>query len=108
LHAKTMVFDGRHTFVGSFNVDPRSVNLNTEMGLLVDSRELAAAVAASIKNDVAPGNSWQLEMTADGEINWVTRRDGKIAEDLTVEPMTSAAQRAAADLLMVVPDKSQL
>ena len=108
LHAKTMVFDGRHTFVGSFNVDPRSVNLNTEMGLLIDSRELAAAVAASIKNDVAPGNSWQLELTADGEINWVTRRDGKITEDLTVEPMTSAAQRAAADLLMVVPDKSQL
>ncbi len=108
LHAKTMVFDGRYTFVGSFNVDPRSVNLNTEMGLLVDSPELAVAVASSIKNDIAPGNSWQLELLAKGKINWVTRRDGKITEDLKVEPMTTAAQRAAADLLMVVPDKSQL
>ena len=108
LHAKTMVFDGRYTFVGSFNVDPRSVNLNTEMGLLVDSRELAAAVASSIKNDIAPGNSWQLELTDNGEIIWVTRREGKITEELKVEPMTNAAQRAAADLLMVVPDKSQL
>ncbi len=108
LHAKTMVFDGRYTFVGSFNVDPRSVNLNTEMGLLVDSQELAEAVAASIKNDIAPGNSWQLELTAKGEVNWVTRRDGKVTEDLKVEPMTTAAQRAAADLLIVVPDKSQL
>ncbi len=108
LHAKTMVFDGRYTFVGSFNVDPRSVNLNTEMGLLVDSQELAAAVASSIKNDVAPENSWQVELTAKGEVRWVTRRNGKIAEDLKVEPMTTAAERAAADLLMVVPDKSQL
>ena len=108
LHAKTMVFDGRYTFVGSFNVDPRSVNLNTEMGLLVDSQELAEAVAASIKNDIAPGNSWQLELTAKGKVNWVTRRDGKVTEDLKVEPMTTAAQRAAADLLIVVPDKSQL
>jgi putative cardiolipin synthase len=108
LHAKTMVFDGRYTFVGSFNVDPRSVNLNTEMGFLVDSRELASAVASSIRNDIAPGNSWQLELTPKGEIIWVTRREGKITEESKVEPMTNAAERAAADLLLVVPDKSQL
>ena len=78
------------------------------MGLLVDSPELAVAVASSIKNDIAPGNSWQLELLAKGKVNWVTRRDGKITEDLKVEPMTTAAQRTAADLLMVVPDKSQL
>ena len=108
LHAKTMVFDGRYTFVGSFNVDPRSVNINTEMGFLVDSRELASAVASSIRNDIAPGNSWQLELTPKGEIIWVTRREGKITEESKVEPMTNAAERAAADLLLVVPDKSQL
>jgi putative cardiolipin synthase len=52
LHAKTAVFDRKITFVGSFNLDPRSVNLNTEMGLLVVSDAL--------------GNSWQVVLKGDG------------------------------------------
>jgi putative cardiolipin synthase len=59
LHAKSMVIDDRLLFIGTFNLDPRSANLNTEVGILVDSAELARQVTASIERDMAPGNSWQ-------------------------------------------------
>jgi phosphatidylserine/phosphatidylglycerophosphate/cardiolipin synthase-like enzyme len=108
LHAKTMVFDRKITFVGSFNVDPRSVNLNTEMGLLVESETLAGAVAESIENDIAAGNSWQVIMNDEGDIEWITVESGVITTETDTEPMTPKARRAEADLLMAVPDDSQL
>jgi putative cardiolipin synthase len=108
LHCKTMVFDRKVTFVGSFNLDPRSVNLNTEMGFLVESPSLAQAVAASIENDIAPGNSWQVIMQDDGHVAWITTENGVIAAETETEPMTSRARRAEADVLSVVPDDAQL
>jgi putative cardiolipin synthase len=103
-----MVFDRKFTFVGSFNLDPRSVNLNTEMGFLVDSQSLADAVAGSIENDIAAGNSWQVIMRADEQVAWITSENGIIKTETETEPMTSKTRRAEADLLMVVPDKAQL
>ena len=54
-----MVVDGRTLYIGTFNLDPRSANLNTEVGIIVDSRELAQEVEASIVNDMSEDNSWQ-------------------------------------------------
>jgi len=108
LHAKTMVFDRKHTFVGSFNLDPRSINLNTEMGLLVESETLAKAVAESIENDMAAGNSWQVIMKDDGVVEWITVENGVVTSELEKEPMTSKGRRAEADILAIVPDDSQL
>ena len=59
IHAKSMVIDDEIVFVGTFNLDPRSANLNTEVGILVKSRELARQVGDSIERDMLPGNSWQ-------------------------------------------------
>ena len=59
IHAKSMVIDEKVVFVGTFNLDPRSANLNTEVGILVESPELARQVADSIERDMMPGNSWQ-------------------------------------------------
>ncbi|NTV15456.1 MAG: phospholipase D family protein [Desulfobulbaceae bacterium] len=58
LHAKTMVIDGEFLFVGTFNLDPRSANLNTEVGVLVDNSQLAGQVEESMLRDMEPGNSW--------------------------------------------------
>jgi putative cardiolipin synthase len=58
LHAKTLVVDGRTLYIGTFNFDPRSQNLNTEVGIVVHDEALARAVQASIETDMAPGNSW--------------------------------------------------
>jgi phosphatidylserine/phosphatidylglycerophosphate/cardiolipin synthase-like enzyme len=93
LHAKTSVFDRKVTFVGSFNLDPRSVNLNTEMGLLVESEALARQVAESIENDMAGGNSWQVVENDRGKLSWLTVRDGVTTDETDTEPMTTAVQR---------------
>lgn len=58
LHAKSMVIDGEIVFVGTFNLDPRSANLNTEVGMMARDRELARQVTQSIETDMLPGNSW--------------------------------------------------
>ena len=58
IHAKSMVIDDMTVFIGTFNLDPRSANLNTEVGVLVESVALARQVTESIENDMLPGNSW--------------------------------------------------
>ena len=108
LHAKTMVFDRKVVFVGSFNLDPRSIDLNTEMGLLVESEALGKAVADSVANDIAPGNSWHVILGDDGKVSWVTLEDGVVTEEFDTEPMTTAARRAEADALALIPDESEM
>lgn len=78
LHAKTLVIDRQVVYIGSFNMDPRSTHLNTEIGLVIESPSLAQAVAALIERDMAPHNSWRLELTAEGRMEWVTRREGRL------------------------------
>lgn len=59
IHAKTMVVDGKILYVGTFNLDPRSANLNTEVGILVENARLAGEVEARIDHDMKSVNSWQ-------------------------------------------------
>lgn len=58
IHAKTLVVDGETLYVGTFNLDPRSANLNTEVGILVRNRQLAGQVEQNILRDMHPSNSW--------------------------------------------------
>jgi len=58
LHAKTLVVDGKVAFIGTFNLDPRSQNLNTEVGAVIHNEHVASAVEAAIETDMQPGNSW--------------------------------------------------
>ncbi len=58
LHAKSMVIDGSKVFIGTFNLDPRSANLNTEVGVLVNSAQLGQQLTASIERDMQAENSW--------------------------------------------------
>ncbi len=75
LHAKTFVVDGETTYIGTFNLDPRSANLNTEVGVIVRSTLLAGQVEAAIHNDMAPGNSWRIsaKFDPDSEVGWMKR-----------------------------------
>ncbi len=72
IHAKSMVIDDETVFIGTFNLDPRSANLNTEVGMLVKSHDLARQVTASIERDIQPGNSWPI--TADFNPDFVVSR----------------------------------
>ncbi len=62
IHAKTMVIDGKTVFIGTFNLDPRSANLNTEVGVLIQNKRLASAVEAVIERDMQPENSWDARL----------------------------------------------
>ena len=53
-----MVVDGRVLYIGTFNFDPRSENLNTEAGAIIHDARLARAVEQAIAFDMQPGNSW--------------------------------------------------
>lgn len=67
LHAKTMVVDDSIVYIGTFNLDPRSENLNTEVGIIAWDKALARAVKNEIELDMAEGNSWNVRI--DGHNN---------------------------------------
>lgn len=108
LHTKTTVFDRKVVFVGSFNLDPRSQHLNTEIGLLVESEALGRQVAQSILGDMAPGNAWRLRIGADGETQWTTEIDGRVEVEPEQEPLASTARRLEADLVEPVTPAAEM
>jgi putative cardiolipin synthase len=70
LHAKYMVIDRRFTFVGSLNLDPRSIYINTEMGMIIDSPKLSEGVVREFEEEMKPENSWQVLMDDQGRLFW--------------------------------------
>jgi putative cardiolipin synthase len=62
IHAKTMVTDRTAVFIGTYNLDPRSENLNTEVGVIIRDQVQAARVASAIETDMLPANSWNPAM----------------------------------------------
>lgn len=82
LHAKVLVIDDDAVFIGSANLDPRSLRINTEMGLLVYSEALNAEVRAAVAGDFGLQNAWRLELGEDEHVYWVsdeTRLDSQPA-----------------------------
>ncbi len=75
IHAKSMVIDGTQLFIGTFNLDPRSANLNTEVGLFADNEILAGQLTSSILRDIDPANSWQttVDFNPDSAVPWSKR-----------------------------------
>jgi putative cardiolipin synthase len=65
LHSKIMVIDRQISWIGSFNLDPRSRDLNTEVAVIVNSTELSASLAETINEDRQPGRSWRVQMQPD-------------------------------------------
>jgi putative cardiolipin synthase len=107
LHTKAVVIDRRSVFIGSFNLDPRSAELNTEVALVIDSAELAAQVAAYMEEGVAPESSYRVLLGSDGDVVWVSEVDGG-ERRWTHEPETGGWQRFVADVIKLFPIQSQL
>lgn len=66
LHAKSFVIDGRHSFIGSMNVDPRSIEYNTEVGVLIDSPSLAGKLVTMFEYMTAPKRSYEVRLRNPG------------------------------------------
>jgi len=98
LHAKLAVVDRRWLFVGSMNLDPRSATINTELGAVIDSPELAREMIRIIDIDRLQ-SAFRLRKTADGHCcEWLGYEDDKELV-LTEEPDSSLWQRIKLRLL---------
>jgi putative cardiolipin synthase len=71
LHEKGALFDNCCLYVGSANMDPRSLRLNTEVGLLIDSPGLNAKLRQLLAVDLQPQNAWRVELDAGGDVEWI-------------------------------------
>lgn len=105
LHTKGVLIDRRLTFVGSLNIDPRSVDINTEMGVLIESAELAAALSSAVQ-DRLKEIAYRVELDDDDDLVWRTVIGGKEVEE-TTEPLSSGWRRFKATMSKVLPE-SQL
>jgi cardiolipin synthase C len=111
LHAKAYVFDRQSVFLGSANLDPRSLELNTEVGLLIESPDLAQQIIERFEEFSASSNSYRVVRTKDSgtgaTLAWRTSVDGRIV-DWHYEPDTTLWQRIKVDLLSFLPIEDQL
>ena len=106
LHSKAAVGDDRHVFVGSFNADPRSVNLNTEIALLIDSPALAEEVSGFIRHAMSPASAYRLSLVG-GAVVWHGLQGGDpvVSQE---EPGRSLWRGLLTDLISLLPIDGQL
>lgn len=107
LHTKAAVFDHSTVLIGSFNMDPRSRYLNTEMAILVESPALADKVERFIEGGMSPDNSYHLEIDGSGDLVWATRVDGGNVV-FTGDPEVGFGPRVGTWLLSLLPIDGQL
>lgn len=105
LHAKSFVVDRKRLFIGSFNWNQRSVNLDTELGVIIRSPEIATEIVERV-SAALPDNAFQVFLNDDGKLRWRGRDNGQTVV-VDNEPQTSFWHRFNAGLLRIVPN-SQL
>lgn len=106
LHTKAFVVDRSHGFIGSFNLDPRSIYINTEMGLLFDCPGAAAELDGLYALKTSPQTSYRLELTGDG-LRWHDP-EGDPPTVWDNEPRASLWRRGLARAIGWLPIESQL
>ena len=103
---KAFIVDGDELFVGSFNWDPRSINLNTEIGVIIESAELTEEVLINLEEGVAE-TTYEVVLNDIGQLRWVDR-SGEQEVILTKEPDTTWGKRTGAALMEILPVRGQL
>lgn len=110
LHAKSFVIDRKRVFIGSLNLDPRSLVENTEIGVVVDSDELAEQMTNWF-NDQIPRLAFKLDLVTNRfggrEIIWHGLEDG-VARIYTSEPHAGFWRRVGVNIMRWLPIESQL
>ena len=102
LHAKTFAIDRSRIFIGSFNLDPRSARLNTEVGVVLESPTLATQLSEAFDNGI-PGRAYEVRLTSDGtDVEWIEKTPaGEVRHSST--PGVSASRVFFVDLLRLLP-----
>jgi len=116
LHAKTMVFDQKRVLVGSMNLDPRSSLLNTEMGILIESPEMARVIS-NWRDQTLPEIAWRIELErvedpmpfgAQQRLVWIAHQDGRQTRLNQHEPEAGFWDRLQALISRLLPIERQL
>jgi putative cardiolipin synthase len=102
LHTKAISIDKRLTFVGSLNLDPRSIDINTEMGMLIDSTAMSEPLAQRFLSRI-PQFTYKLELDEKDNIVWRATIDGKEVVE-TSEPLASAGRKFNAWFQRIAPE----
>ena len=106
LHAKTFSADRSTVFVGSFNFDPRSARLNTELGFVIECPVIAATMADTIA-DMLPERAYRVRIGPDGALQWVERVAGnEVVHDQ--EPGAGFWRQLAVSVLSLLPIEALL
>jgi putative cardiolipin synthase len=100
LHTKAIVVDRVRVFIGSMNLDPRSADLNSEMGVVIESPDLAQKLADIMDRGMLPDNSWRVELDAKGKLRWVSG-----SGTLTRQPALGFMQRVIDVLYTLFPEE---
>jgi cardiolipin synthase C len=98
LHAKTFAVDQKRIFIGSFNLDPRSAKLNTEMGVVIESERLAGKLSDSL-DKVGVSGAYEVRLDQDGKLEW--HDDANTV--LSTEPESTFWDRLTVKFLSVLP-----
>ncbi len=106
LHTKAVIADARHALVGSFNYDPRSMFINTEMGVLIDDPYFAERVRTDYRQAIDPSHSYRLALE-DNRLVWIDVADGRERRQYR-EPSSSWRRRGIALLARMLPIEDQL
>jgi len=105
LHTKAVIIDRREIFVGSLNLDPRSIELNAEMGLLIDAEAMVADLTRNMEQTLAT-LTYRVRLNDKGKLEWHCRIDDREVIE-TKEPLTSGWLRFKAWFMKIAPE-SQL
>ena len=105
LHTKGVVIDRRFTFVGSLNLDPRSIDINTEFGVLIENADLAGGLMDGFLQNL-PSFAYRVTENEKGKLRWTTVIDGREVVEAS-EPQASRWLRFKAFLFRIFPE-SQL
>jgi putative cardiolipin synthase len=106
LHAKWFTIDRSRLFVGSFNWDPRSIGINTEMGILIDSPELATHMVDATLAEF-PHTSYRVYLDQRNRLRWSSSADEETIVSKR-EPGTSFWERFSVSILRLLPIQDQL
>jgi putative cardiolipin synthase len=107
LHTKAFVVDREEAFIGSFNFDPRSANINTELGVIIRSPKIAEEIVTSAE-EKAPTGAYEVFLNEKGKVRWRSTDDDGQEVILDKEPQTTWGQRFAAGFYRMLPIRSQL
>jgi putative cardiolipin synthase len=103
LHTKLIIVDRRYLVVGSPNMDPRSLEINAENGLIIDSEPLARGIAERIQ-ELLPDIAYRVIENESGKLEWHGRIDNRDVVE-TSEPLASRWRRIKAWFMKIVPDQ---